>query len=70
MLAWLNLGSLLQPRQHLLSVAGILECPIDVISDETILVSLWKHENTRVFADKLARTSTWLQHDMIISYED
>eukprot|EP00971_Amphidinium_carterae_P117259 2322791-Amphidinium_carterae.1 len=35
---------------------GILECPIEVITDEGVLVALWKHENTRVFADKLART--------------
>jgi dynein heavy chain len=35
---------------------GILECPVaDVVTDETTLVALWKHENTRVFADKLSR---------------
>jgi dynein heavy chain len=34
---------------------GVLECPIHVIHDEATLVALWKHECTRVFADKLAR---------------
>jgi dynein heavy chain len=34
---------------------GIVETPIECIPDENRLVSLWKHECTRVFADKLAR---------------
>jgi dynein heavy chain len=34
---------------------GIMECPVDCIKDEAALVALWKHETTRVFADKLSR---------------
>merc|ERR1719271_282624 len=34
---------------------GIMECPVDCIKDEAALVALWKHEATRVFADKLSR---------------
>eukprot|EP00397_Hematodinium_sp_SG-2012_P000031 GEMP01000031.1.p1 GENE.GEMP01000031.1~~GEMP01000031.1.p1 ORF type:complete len:4639 (+),score=1050.01 GEMP01000031.1:391-14307(+) len=34
---------------------GIMDTPMEGIQDETSLVSLWRHENTRVFADKLAR---------------
>eukprot|EP00435_Cladocopium_sp_Y103_P062042 s12_g23.t1 len=34
---------------------GIMETPSAVISDEERLVSLWRHECTRVFGDKLAR---------------
>merc|ERR1719174_663281 len=34
---------------------GIMECPLDVCTTPTCLVALWKHENTRVFADKLSR---------------
>lgn len=34
---------------------GIMETPQAVISDEERLVSLWRHECTRVFGDKLAR---------------
>ncbi|MAC17935.1 MAG: hypothetical protein CMC97_06535, partial [Flavobacteriales bacterium] len=34
---------------------GIMEAPLAVIKDEATLVSLWKHECTRVFADKLSR---------------
>jgi dynein heavy chain len=35
---------------------GIMECPVECIPDETTLVGLWRHEFTRVFADKLSRT--------------
>merc|ERR1719199_691098 len=35
---------------------GIMETPLSVIPDESVLTSLWKHECTRVFSDKLART--------------
>jgi len=34
---------------------GIMSCPNDVVTDEKVLVGLWKHEFTRVFADKLCR---------------
>jgi dynein heavy chain len=34
---------------------GIMETPLQVIKGEEALVSLWKHECTRVFGDKLAR---------------
>jgi dynein heavy chain len=34
---------------------GIMECPVDVVQKESDLVGLWKHECTRVFADKLCR---------------
>jgi len=34
---------------------GIMECPVDIVTSEALLVGLWKHENTRVFADKLCR---------------
>ncbi|CAE8616972.1 unnamed protein product [Polarella glacialis] len=34
---------------------GIMETPLNVITNEERLVSLWRHECTRVFADKLAR---------------
>merc|ERR1719210_2959711 len=34
---------------------GIMECPVEIVKDEITLISLWKHENTRVFADKLCR---------------
>jgi dynein heavy chain len=34
---------------------GIMECPVDIVSSETIMVNLWKHENLRVFSDKLCR---------------
>eukprot|EP00931_Biecheleriopsis_adriatica_P036383 TRINITY_DN2095_c0_g1_i5.p1 TRINITY_DN2095_c0_g1~~TRINITY_DN2095_c0_g1_i5.p1 ORF type:complete len:4649 (-),score=1173.32 TRINITY_DN2095_c0_g1_i5:61-14007(-) len=34
---------------------GIMECPVNVVTSETILVRLWKHENQRVFSDKLSR---------------
>jgi len=34
---------------------GIMETPLLVLYDENHLVSLWKHECTRVFADKLTR---------------
>jgi dynein heavy chain len=34
---------------------GIMECPVDIVTDDSILVALWKHECTRVFADKLCR---------------
>ncbi|CAK9087235.1 unnamed protein product [Durusdinium trenchii] len=34
---------------------GIMETPLEVMNDEERLVSLWRHECTRVFADKLAR---------------
>jgi len=34
---------------------GIMETPLEVIIDDVRLISLWKHECTRVFADKLAR---------------
>jgi dynein heavy chain len=34
---------------------GIMECPVDIVSDQKILTSLWRHECTRVFADKLCR---------------
>ncbi|EER20102.1 axonemal dynein gamma heavy chain, putative, partial [Perkinsus marinus ATCC 50983] len=35
---------------------GVMDTPLEVITDESVLVCLWKHECTRVFADKLART--------------
>ncbi|KAF4648710.1 hypothetical protein FOL47_002888, partial [Perkinsus chesapeaki] len=35
---------------------GVMDTPLEVITDESTLVCLWKHECTRVFADKLART--------------
>merc|ERR1719386_670933 len=34
---------------------GVMECPVECVKDEHTLVALWKHENTRVFADKLSR---------------
>jgi dynein heavy chain len=34
---------------------GVMECPVNIVKDETTLIGLWKHENTRVFADKLCR---------------
>eukprot|EP00929_Paragymnodinium_shiwhaense_P087549 TRINITY_DN476_c0_g6_i1.p1 TRINITY_DN476_c0_g6~~TRINITY_DN476_c0_g6_i1.p1 ORF type:complete len:3651 (-),score=1240.57 TRINITY_DN476_c0_g6_i1:538-10725(-) len=34
---------------------GVMEAPLVCIPDEARLVSLWKHECTRVFADKLSR---------------
>jgi dynein heavy chain len=34
---------------------GMMECPPELIKDETTMVGLWKHECTRVFADKLCR---------------
>eukprot|EP00928_Gymnodinium_smaydae_P031098 TRINITY_DN22944_c0_g2_i2.p1 TRINITY_DN22944_c0_g2~~TRINITY_DN22944_c0_g2_i2.p1 ORF type:complete len:3465 (-),score=972.42 TRINITY_DN22944_c0_g2_i2:18-9410(-) len=34
---------------------GVMECPVNVVKDEVTLVNLWKHECTRVFADKLCR---------------
>eukprot|EP00927_Polykrikos_kofoidii_P046386 TRINITY_DN40623_c0_g2_i1.p1 TRINITY_DN40623_c0_g2~~TRINITY_DN40623_c0_g2_i1.p1 ORF type:complete len:3637 (-),score=783.39 TRINITY_DN40623_c0_g2_i1:390-10571(-) len=34
---------------------GIMECPVELVPDEVSLVGLWKHEVTRVFADKLSR---------------
>ena len=37
-----------------------METPQVVINDEERLVSLWRHECTRVFADKLARDKAFL----------
>merc|ERR1719460_3100684 len=34
---------------------GIQSTPLDSVPNETLLVQLWRHEATRVFADKLAR---------------
>lgn len=34
---------------------GIMECPVDCLKDDSALAALWKHETTRVFADKLSR---------------
>eukprot|EP00916_Digyalum_oweni_P009684 GHVL01016321.1.p1 GENE.GHVL01016321.1~~GHVL01016321.1.p1 ORF type:complete len:1870 (+),score=456.95 GHVL01016321.1:3343-8952(+) len=34
---------------------GILSAPIDVLKNQSILISLWKHECLRVFSDKLSR---------------
>jgi dynein heavy chain len=34
---------------------GIMETPLECLPDDNRLVSLWKHECTRVFGDKLAR---------------
>lgn len=34
---------------------GVLDAPLQVVSNEATLVSLWRHECTRVFSDKLAR---------------
>merc|ERR1719281_450582 len=34
---------------------GIQNTPLDSIPNETLLIQLWRHESTRVFADKLAR---------------
>merc|ERR1719460_63473 len=34
---------------------GIQTTPLDSVPNETLLVQLWRHEATRVFADKLAR---------------
>merc|ERR1719160_17454 len=34
---------------------GIQTTPMDSVPNETLLIQLWRHEATRVFADKLAR---------------
>eukprot|EP00931_Biecheleriopsis_adriatica_P081370 TRINITY_DN5469_c0_g1_i3.p1 TRINITY_DN5469_c0_g1~~TRINITY_DN5469_c0_g1_i3.p1 ORF type:complete len:4660 (-),score=1275.41 TRINITY_DN5469_c0_g1_i3:88-14067(-) len=34
---------------------GIMETPLTVVTNEERMVGLWRHENTRVFADKLSR---------------
>merc|ERR1719160_397822 len=34
---------------------GIQTTPMDSVPNETMLIQLWRHETTRVFADKLAR---------------
>ena len=34
---------------------GVLDAPLEVVVNDTRLISLWKHECTRVFADKLSR---------------
>merc|ERR1719160_1459448 len=34
---------------------GIQTTPLDSVPNETLLIQLWRHEATRVFADKLAR---------------
>ena len=34
---------------------GVADAPLQIVTSEAILVSLWKHECTRVFSDKLAR---------------
>jgi dynein heavy chain len=34
---------------------GIQTTPMDSVPNETLLIQLWRHESTRVFADKLAR---------------
>jgi len=34
---------------------GIMECSMDCLTAEETMVALWKHECTRVFADKLSR---------------
>ncbi|CAE7947026.1 SWA2, partial [Symbiodinium sp. KB8] len=45
---------------------GILETPQTVIVDEEKFVSLWRHECTRVFADKLSREKDKAQVDKIV----
>eukprot|EP00928_Gymnodinium_smaydae_P021973 TRINITY_DN18608_c0_g3_i2.p1 TRINITY_DN18608_c0_g3~~TRINITY_DN18608_c0_g3_i2.p1 ORF type:complete len:2564 (-),score=332.72 TRINITY_DN18608_c0_g3_i2:161-7795(-) len=45
---------------------GIMETPLESIANEARLVSLWKHEATRVFADKLARTQDKETVDRIV----
>merc|ERR1719506_2652614 len=34
---------------------GIQSTPLESLPNETLLIQLWRHESTRVFADKLAR---------------
>jgi len=34
---------------------GIMDCPNDIVTDQSTLIALWKHENIRVFSDKLCR---------------
>ena len=36
---------------------GLLEAPVEVLTSDHSLVSLWRHECTRVFTDKLSRES-------------
>jgi dynein heavy chain len=33
----------------------VMSTPLESIGNKEVLVNLWRHENTRVFADKLAR---------------
>jgi len=46
---------------------GIMECPVDIVTDETTLVALWRHENTRVFADKLCRDQDKLHVEKVLA---
>lgn len=32
-----------------------MEAPVELVPTEVALIGLWKHENVRVFADKLSR---------------
>merc|ERR1719506_1678140 len=34
---------------------GVMECPVECVAEADTLCALWKHEFTRVFADKLSR---------------
>ncbi|CAE8603461.1 unnamed protein product [Polarella glacialis] len=34
---------------------GIMECPVNIVTSQAVLVGLWKHECQRVFMDKLTR---------------
>lgn len=45
---------------------GIMETPVEVIINEGRLVSLWRHECTRVFADKLARPQDKQSIDKVV----
>merc|ERR1719472_575145 len=38
-----------------LSPKLVMATPLESIGNKEVLVNLWRHENTRVFADKLAR---------------
>ncbi|CAK0855452.1 unnamed protein product [Prorocentrum cordatum] len=46
---------------------GVMECPVDIVKDEVTLVNLWKHENLRVFADKLCRDQDKAFVDKVIA---
>jgi len=46
---------------------GMMDCPVDIVKDQAILVGLWKHECVRVFADKLAREVDKVHVDKVLA---